>query len=306
MSEGTPAGGNVEAILRQLGDREVRLHATAAVAERRVGDRTQRPAAVHSCGTQPVGCLHGLGALEEELAEVGLVEDRDAGARGDALLPDEADVLAPAEGAFALDQLVVLVLGMRLGRLAPKAADCPLIGGIKVVVLAPCSVALGETGVKPPWAFEALPALVHAALGQELLVERGAAGLPACERLVMREDDGVGLGIGLVRPILHPPVVVRRARVEARDVHGEEVDLRGPVDDPGRHLAAYASAEHHTHGIEAATVYESPEIDIRAHERLVVRREGLRTADGALDPQRLDQGATLDVPLEILVEGVPI
>ena len=40
--------------------------------------------------------------------------------------------------------------------------------------------------------------------------------VPACERLVVREDDGVVLGVGLVRPRGHPRIVPRHIRAEPK------------------------------------------------------------------------------------------
>mmetsp|Transcript_23308 Transcript_23308/g.66320 ORF Transcript_23308/g.66320 Transcript_23308/m.66320 type:complete len:291 (-) Transcript_23308:281-1153(-) len=48
------------------------------------------------------------------------------------------------------------------------------------------------------------------------------------------------------------------------------------------------------------------QVNIGAHKWLVIRRERLWPTDCALDSQGLDEGATLDVPLQVLVEGVPV
>mmetsp|Transcript_132313 Transcript_132313/g.423300 ORF Transcript_132313/g.423300 Transcript_132313/m.423300 type:complete len:394 (-) Transcript_132313:971-2152(-) len=299
---GRATGGHVEFVLGQLGDRQVSLNASPLVAQSRVGHRPDLPAAVHPSSAEPVRSLHGLRALQEEFAEVGLIEHGDAGACGQAFLLHQVDVLPPTEGALRLDQLVVHMLVMFRSDGPLKATDLVLVRCIKVVVLA-----LGvNTGGEPTRSLESLAALIHTALFQQRLIQCRLPNHAACQRLVVREDYGVGLGIGLVRSVLDPTRVARAVRMKACHIHGKEVDVGCTLRDPSRDFSADTTAEHHTHGIEATTMHEAAQFHIWPDEWLVVRCERLGATNCALDAHILDQWAPLNVTLQVLVEGVPI
>mmetsp|Transcript_78243 Transcript_78243/g.171539 ORF Transcript_78243/g.171539 Transcript_78243/m.171539 type:complete len:710 (+) Transcript_78243:921-3050(+) len=297
-----PTSHEVEGVLGELGDCQIGHDPTLSIAESSVGNRARLPAFVHACGADPVGGFGSLGTFQEELAEVGLIKDTSSITNSFNLFPHQIDVLAPAEGQLTLQEIVVLVLLVLGNDLTVKPRNRSFVSAEEVILLDP---RVG-TWHKPARALEAMSRLVNTALLQQELVQRRLSGSSAREGLIMRKDDGVGLRIGLVGSVLHPTVVPGGVGVETGNVHGEHVNRWAPIHNPVGHLPTNATTQHHTHGVEATAVEETVQLDIRADQGLVVWGEGLRATDSALDSQRLDQGAALDVTFEVLVEGVPI
>merc|ERR1719487_1092958 len=89
-------------------------------------------------------------------------------------------------------------------------------------------------------------------------------------------------------------------------MHPEEVDCGCSFRDPSGNLTANTSTEHHAHGVEATTVDEALKVNVWAHEWVVVRREGLGSTNGTLDPRSLNEWAPLYVAVHVLHEGVPV
>mmetsp|Transcript_5652 Transcript_5652/g.15348 ORF Transcript_5652/g.15348 Transcript_5652/m.15348 type:complete len:744 (-) Transcript_5652:271-2502(-) len=289
----------------QAGHREVGLDAAPSVAEGRVGHGADRlPLQVRT--TEVLHSRVGLRPADEELAEVGLVEDRHPLARRAALLLDDGIGARPTERQVALHevQITVLLVGRHVG-LARIAQPPGALGVGAVVVVGPGRL-VAAGGLEPSWPLEAVPGLVHAAAGDQLTVDRGAPGVAPRERLVVREDDGVGLGIALVRAVLDPLGVRDGVRMEAGAVEAEQVHLRGTGRDPGGQLPASTTSQHQPHGVEAAVVVEATHARLRAHERLVVWGEGLGPAHGGLDARLLDDRTSLHMALQVLPKRLVI
>mmetsp|Transcript_56834 Transcript_56834/g.164658 ORF Transcript_56834/g.164658 Transcript_56834/m.164658 type:complete len:361 (+) Transcript_56834:553-1635(+) len=169
VHEGRAARSNIKLVLCQLREGEVCFYAAALVTQGGVRDCADWSAVVHARGANPVRGFHGFGPLEEELAEIRLVENGHSVPSGPAFFRHAAGALPPAERALTLDQLVVRVIRMR-GRRGPgKPAHGALISGIEVVVFARDADAHG--GLKPARALEALAALVDASFGEQHIVE---------------------------------------------------------------------------------------------------------------------------------------
>jgi hypothetical protein len=84
----------------------------------------------------------------------------------------------------------------------------------------------------------------------------------------MGEDDGVVLGVGLVRPRRDPINVLGDIRTESPDVVAIHVQVRPPVHDPLGQLVPAAAAEHHPARVEAAIVEEAADTRIFAEKWL--------------------------------------
>lgn len=143
------------------------------------------------------------------------------------------------------------------------------------------------------------------ALG-EVVVEGRLAGTTASHGLIVGEDDGVGLGVRLVGTVENPLGVSDSLGVETSTVEGEEIKGSRALGDPGGDLATHTTTKHHTHGVEAAGVEHTTDSRLGANKGLVVRGEGLRTADGRLDTDGLDRRAADEGTLEVLAEGLPV
>ena len=107
LRRGVPPGRDVPpGAVVEAREREVGLDATSRVAERSVRDRALG-ATLHIRAAQPLHGRAGVGARDDELAEVRLIEERDALARGAALLGHRLVARRPVECELALDEFVV-------------------------------------------------------------------------------------------------------------------------------------------------------------------------------------------------------
>mmetsp|Transcript_45851 Transcript_45851/g.115469 ORF Transcript_45851/g.115469 Transcript_45851/m.115469 type:complete len:210 (-) Transcript_45851:886-1515(-) len=151
-----------------------------------------------------------------------------------------------------------------------------------------------------------VPRLVHTPARHKLIVDGRHARTAAGQRLVVREHNGVSLGVALVCAVHHPLLVCHRVGMEARAVKRKQVKRGRAVHNPRRHLARQAASQHHAHGVEAARVEHAANAGLRADERLVIGCERLGSAHSRLDARRLDERAAVQVPRQVLSKRVPV
>mmetsp|Transcript_58774 Transcript_58774/g.120228 ORF Transcript_58774/g.120228 Transcript_58774/m.120228 type:complete len:736 (-) Transcript_58774:538-2745(-) len=284
---------DVEPVRSQFGDRQVRHDAALGVAHLCV-DRGAVWLA-HVVGAQEVHGSLCVRPLEEELAEVALVEHCAVlSARGD-FLGHHHVAVRPLEGVFPMYDVAVAVVLVRLVPIVP----------VKVIRSHRRVLDEGLCGEKPG----TLPvvARLEDALGPlHLLVEGVKAAVAAGHGLVTGEGDGVVLGVGLVAGLLDPLLVPVEVRVEALHIVAEHVQRGVSLRHPVRQLPARTARQHDAVRVEPCAQEEAPAARHLAHQRLVVRSEGLGPAHSMLDLRLGDGAHPVDRPVDVAGEGVPV
>mmetsp|Transcript_81163 Transcript_81163/g.146494 ORF Transcript_81163/g.146494 Transcript_81163/m.146494 type:complete len:596 (-) Transcript_81163:616-2403(-) len=292
----------------QLCDGQICLHPAPNIAKRCVRDRPKL-LAFHVGATEVLHGLVSIWAAEEELPEVGLVEKRNSFSGSADLLGNDVMACRPRESEVLFDEVVVqmlLVLGDALFLIFFAEAPGSLFISTVVVIWLWHLAARLHRRIKPARPLKAVARLMNTATGNKLVMEGRLAHTTPGQSLVVREDNGVGLGVALVRAILYPSGVCGGVWVEARTVEAKEVHLRRAGHDPLGDLSASASSEHHAHGVEATGMIESTKPRMRPHQRLVVWGKGLRPTNSGLDARGLNLRTTLYVARQVLPEGVVV
>ena len=247
------------------GDGDVRLVAASLVEHPGV----HRSADVygHLGGAEPLEDRRGVASDDQQLAERGLIEDRN-GLTGGSLLP-----ICPGEPRGLRPCVLELWLDTRRGE---------------------------HVGALPAH----LRAEERTLLLEEM-VDRRAAERPSARQLPVRPRDGVVQAEDLPHPVLEPLVVGVEAG-ETPDVDCDEVTRRFTIDDPLCERPTRAPRRGDPHGVEAGTDEEVPHLWGLAQDELIVRGEALRAVVELLDPRHAEGWDPMERGVHQDAEVIPI
>mmetsp|Transcript_26588 Transcript_26588/g.58099 ORF Transcript_26588/g.58099 Transcript_26588/m.58099 type:complete len:271 (+) Transcript_26588:978-1790(+) len=237
----------------QFGDSQICLNTSSRVAQGCVGHGSKL-FSFHISTTQILHCLVRLFSTQEELPKIGLVKKCYTLTSCTTFLCNGAMTGWPIKSKLSFDQIQVFVFWMLWDVWVVLLAQSPgafLIGTIVVITFG--FLQSRQRCFKPARALEAMSSLINTAAAQQLIIQSRLATPTTSQGLIVREDDGISLGITLMRPVFHPSIISDTGGMETRTIEAEEIDFWRPCENPLGHFPANPTSQHQAHRVETTS-----------------------------------------------------